>query len=345
MTKETLTLEDFNFDLPEELIAQQPVENRDRSRLMVVSRKSDDLEHHSFYELTDLLIPGDMLVLNNARVIPSRIFFRRETGAHVEFIFTRRLAENRWQAICNRSSRLRKGEILYAISDNRYTLTVLDRVEDSFIVGTTPYFTEDIFNSIGEIPLPPYIRRKPSDVDGIRYQTIFASEAGAVAAPTAGLHFNESLITNLTEKGIDIVYLTLYVSWGTFQPVREQELRRHKMHEEEFFLPELTSDQINKARREGRRIVAVGTTVLRVLESTYQGGINIPGRGSTNIFIYPPYEIKSINALITNFHTPNSTLLMLVAAFVGYDKIMEIYRQAIQMRYRFFSYGDAMLIK
>jgi len=338
------TLKDFFFDLPDDLIAQTPEEERDNSKLLLVKRETGSSRDSFFYNLDEFLFPGDLLVFNKARVIAARLFFKRESGGEVEFILSRPQSDFVWLVISNRTKRLHLGEILKANRDSKVSLKILGRVDNFLQVEFNQKLTPEFLESIGEVPLPPYIKRKPNQADSDRYQTIFAKESGAVAAPTAGLHFTEQLLARLKEKGVKFSFLTLFVSWGTFQPVRKQDLSQHQMHSESYFLPEETAIAVNLARKEKRRVVAVGTTSLRVLESTYLQNQNIPGRGETNIFIYPPYKIKSINGLITNFHTPYSTLLMLVSSFLGYDKTMKIYKEAVKKEYRFFSYGDAMFI-
>ncbi len=337
-------LSDFSFDLPDKLIAQYPSDERDQSRLFILNRNTSEYLHKSFYELEDYLFNGDVLVLNNARVIPARMFFKRESGGLVELVLTRRLSENEWLAISNRTRRMKPGEVLVSGADQSVMFNVLGRVHDFLKIRSNIVLTEAVLKKIGEIPLPPYIKRSPDVIDEQRYQTVYSREGLAAAAPTAGLHFTDDLINKLKAKGVVFVFLTLDVSWGTFQPVRDNDLTKHRMHVETYDLPAESAEVINAARTEGRRIIAVGTTSLRVLESTFKNGLNIPGRGETDIFIYPPYEINSINAMITNFHTPYSTLLMLVSAFAGYEKIMDAYRTAVLKKYRFFSYGDSMLI-
>ncbi|PKL35147.1 MAG: tRNA preQ1(34) S-adenosylmethionine ribosyltransferase-isomerase QueA [Spirochaetae bacterium HGW-Spirochaetae-1] len=338
------TLEDFNFHLPEELIAQYPREKRDESRLFVMDRKSSDFRHSVFSDLPAELHEGDILVFNDARVIPGRIFCRRKTGGKIEVILTRRINDTEWLVICNRTKRMNPGELLQVDKDHAIELKVMDRVDDYLRVECNCSLDDDVLNEIGEIPLPPYIKREHEGDDAERYQTVYARESGAVAAPTAGLHFTNDLMDIIAKKGIEQHFLTLHVSWGTFQPVRENDLARHKMHNERYILPEKTAQSLARAKRENRRIIAVGTTSLRVLESCYDNGNYKAGYGETEIFIYPPYKIKSIDALITNFHTPYSTLLMLVSAFAGYDKIKQAYQEAVRERYNFFSYGDAMII-
>lgn len=338
------SLEDFYYDLPEKLIAQNPVERRDESRLLILDRSIGTFKHSLFNRLTDYLKKGDLLVFNNAKVIHARIFCIRETGGKVEIVLTRRIDDNSWYVICNRTKRLQQGEQIFPVKNLSLPLTISGREGEYLIIRSEIPLTEELLETIGEIPLPPYIKRENVLNDSERYQTVYASVSGAVAAPTAGLHFTPEIFENLKNNDIDVTYTTLFVSWGTFSPVREKDLKKHKMHSEKYILDFESSEMINKARGEGRRIIAVGTTSLRVLESTYRNGFNYPGTGDTDIFIYPPYNIKSINGMITNLHTPYSTLLMLVSAFAGYELIMNAYKEAVQMEYRFFSYGDVMLI-
>ncbi len=340
----TFTLKDFNFHLPEKLIAQSPTENREDSKLFVLNRKTDEHTHTNFKKIHKFLHNGDVLVFNNAKVIPARIYFKRESGGLVEIVLVSPSTQNRWMVISNRTKKLKPGEILYSRVDKKYSIKIIGRADDYIEIETNNEFTEDVLKIIGEIPLPPYISRDANEIDNVRYQTVYAKEPVAAASPTAGLHFTNELMNSLSEKGISIVYLTLHVSWGTFQPVRHNDLRSHKMHKELFTLPEKTASEINRAREEKRRIISVGTTSLRVLESTFVNNMNMPGHGETDIFIYPPQKIRSINGLITNFHTPHSTLLMLVSAYAGYDIIMNAYSNAVDREYRFFSYGDSMFI-
>lgn len=342
--KPLYSLQDFNYDLPEELIAQSPSDRRGGSRLFVLNRAPLNYTHTTFDSIGDYLKDDDILVFNNARVLPARIFCRRESGGRVEIVLAEQIDLFRWKIICNRTARMRTGDFLYPEKDRSVSLKITGREDEYLVVETGVELSENILENIGEIPLPPYIKRKACMSDSERYQTVYASRSGAVAAPTAGLHFTDELIGDLRKRGIGIVFTTLYVSWGTFSPVRENDIMKHKMHSERYILDEPAADMINRGREAGRRIISVGTTALRVLESTYSDGCNKPGEGSTDIFIYPPYKIKSADALLTNLHTPGSTLLMLVAAFAGYDAVMEAYREAISRRYRFFSYGDAMLI-
>jgi S-adenosylmethionine:tRNA ribosyltransferase-isomerase len=338
------SLSDFNFELPEELIAQYPLERRDSSRLFVVDRQDSSFTHDQFSNLSQYLRSGDLLVFNDSRVIPARIFFTRASGGVVEVVLVRRYDEYRWVVISNRSARLKIGETLRSISSPDITISILDRKDEYFDVETKQPFSEEVLNRIGKIPLPPYIRREPTVDDLSRYQTIYANRPGGVAAPTAGLHFTDESLSLLDQVGAERVFVTLDVSWGTFQPVRNEEIENHTMHTERYEISANAALRINTARNEGRRVIAVGTTSLRVLESSFKDGVNIAGVGETSIFIYPPYPVRSANALITNFHTPKSTLLMLVTAFAGYDLIMKAYQEAIREKYRFFSYGDSMII-
>ena len=339
-----MNLNDFDFDLPERLIAQKPLADRSSSKLLLMNRKSGKLNHDMFSNIDSYLKEGDLLVFNDAKVINARLYFLRESGARVEFVLSFRLGEKLWYAISNRTKKLNPGDKLVSEKDDSIRIIVCGRSGDYIEIETSVSFDEDILSKIGEVPLPPYIRRDPENFDLERYQTVYAREAGAVAAPTAGLHFTKDLLKKIEIRGAECVYLTLFVSWGTFSPVRHEDLSRHKMHSEKYYLSETVSGKINKARKEGRRIIAVGTTSLRVLESTFSNAENIPGGGVTDIFIHPPYEVKSADCLITNFHTPKSTLLMLVSAFAGYENIMNAYKEAVKNDYRFFSYGDSMFI-
>lgn len=336
-------LRDFNYEIPDEQIAQHPLEKRENSKLFVIHGDSS-FQHAIFHDLPELLNEGDLLVVNNAKVIPARIFFVRETGGIVEIILTQKKGDRRWLVLSNRTGRLKIGETLRAVSDDSVEIIIRDRVDDYLEIETRIEFSDTVLERIGHIPLPPYIRRDVTENDTQRYQTVYAREGTAVAAPTAGLHFSEDLLNTLNIKGVDTVSVTLNVSWGTFQPVRSDILQNHTMHAEDYVLSSESADKINAVRAAGKRIVAVGTTAVRVLETTFHGGKNIAGGGTTDIFIYPPYTFKSVDALITNFHTPLSTLLMLVTAFGGYDTVMKAYREAVAMKYRFFSYGDAMLL-
>lgn len=344
MPRNHYTLEDFNFNLPPELIAQYPAEKRDQSRLLVVDRKKGTYLHRSFTSLPEFLNNDDVMVYNDAKVIHARIPCRRKTGGTIEVLLTGRIDERSWTAITNRTSRIAAGEIIRSEKDTSIEFMIKGRVDETVEIQSNKDLTDETLSAIGLMALPPYIKREMNEEDRTRYQTVFASKSGAVAAPTAGLHFTPELMASIQETGVRMVPITLYVSWGTFKPVRTAEITEHRMHSERYNLSEESADTINDARTKGSRIIAVGTTSVRVLESTYEEGRNRSGHGETSIFIYPPRKIESIHALITNFHTPKSTLLMLVAAFAGYDLIMDAYREAVSQRYRFFSYGDSMLI-
>lgn len=344
MPSDHFTLDDFDFELPAELIAQYPAEKRDESRLFVLDRKSGTYLHSGFSSLTTFLKKGDLLVYNDAKVINARIPCRRTSGGAIELLLTGRINERRWTAITNRTSRIASGDVIYAVENSAIAFRIIDKTEQVIEIEANTELDDDLLATIGQLALPPYIKREMTQEDRTRYQTVFARESGAVAAPTAGLHFTPELVEAVTSMGARMVPLTLFVSWGTFQPVRDRNIASHHMHSERFILESDSAEKINNARKKGDRIIAVGTTSVRVLESTFRDGMNIPGEGETDIFIYPPRKVTAIDSLITNFHTPRSTLLMLVAAFAGYDVIMEAYREAIRQRYRFFSYGDSMLI-
>lgn len=344
MPEKKYILNDFFFGLPDSLIAQFPEKNRDESRLFIIDKSSGNFFHKKFHQLDNILNSGDILVFNNAKVIPARIYLKRASGGIVEILLNQKKNDNLWLALSNRTKRLKIGEIIHSIKNPSVSLKIIRKIEDFVEIKANVELTDKVLASIGEIPLPPYIKRDSQQIDKDRYQTIYASEMGAIASPTAGLHFTDSLFDRLKKIGIDFQFLTLNISWGTFQPVREKIISQHRMHKENYHLPDVTAKKINSARKKGNRIIAVGTSTLRVLESTYNTGENIPGYGETDLFIHPPYLVKSIDGMITNFHTPFSTLLMLVSAFAGYDIIMDAYSEAVKMKYRFFSYGDGMLI-
>ena len=338
------TLEDFNYNLPKNLIAQNPAESRDESRLFVIKRNDGNFIHSNFKSISNFLQSGDVLVLNNTKVINGRIFCSRESGGILEIVLTQQISHTRWLIISNSTKKLKVNDRIYPTKNKDINFIITNKISDNIEIVTNVELTETILNEIGEVPLPPYIKRAANNFDSERYQTIYAENSGAIAAPTAGLHFTDKIFSLLKEKKMESIFITLHVSWGTFSPVRDNNLSKHKMHTERFILDDYSAERINLAREEGRRIVAVGTTSLRVLESTFKDGKNIQREGTTDIFIYPPYSVKSVNALLTNLHTPKSTLLMLAASFAGYDLIMNAYKEAVEMEYRFFSYGDAMLI-
>ena len=345
-----MKLKDFDYFLPQELIAQQPLKERDHSRLMVLYRKGKRIEHSFFYNIGSYLRSGDLLVANNTRVIPARLFGKKITGGKVEILLLSPIDKTikKWQCLVRARKRPKDGTIVYFHPSLKGTLY---QNSSEWIISfeIDQQNIEDIIEKIGHVPLPPYIKR-PKDnpqqeLDRDRYQTVFSSKKGAVAAPTAGLHFSDSLIESLKSKGIEIVFITLHVGLGTFKPIRTEEIEKHKMHPEYFELPEETAHIINTAKRQGCRIISVGTTTTRVLESQANpDGTVKPATGYTDLFIYPGFKFKVIDAMITNFHLPKSTLLLLVSAFAGREFIMTAYREAIAKRYRFYSYGDAMLI-
>lgn len=335
---------DFFYDLPEELIAQTPLEKRDNSRMMKIDRASGEISHKNFFDLKDYLNPGDCLVLNNTRVLPARIFGAREdTGAVVEFLLLKQRDTNLWECLAGPGKKAKIGHE-FKFSD-KLTATVKDVTEEgNRIVEFFPqgeFYT--VLSEIGQMPLPPYIKEKLEDKE--RYQTVYSKELGSAAAPTAGLHFTEEMLNDLKNYGVNIAYVTLHVGLGTFRPVKVDDVTQHKMHTEEYFVSQKTADLINKTKENGGRVICVGTTSCRTIESVAKKyGKIIACSGDTDIFIYPGFQFKVMDGLITNFHLPESTLIMLVSAFVGYDNVMNAYNTAVAEKYRFFSFGDAMLI-
>ncbi|GAB6072886.1 tRNA preQ1(34) S-adenosylmethionine ribosyltransferase-isomerase QueA [Venenivibrio stagnispumantis] len=332
-------LSEYNFELPQELIAKYPVEPRDHCRLMVLHRENQKIEHKIFYQIIDYINEGDLLIFNDTKVIPARLIGTKETGAKIEIFLLRPLKEDVWEALIKNVRRLKIGSKVYISQD--FFIELIERKEETAIIKLN---TEDIKKAIkkyGHIPLPPYIDREDEEKDKQMYQTVFASKEGAVAAPTAGLHFTEELISKLKQKGVKIGFITLHVGIGTFKPITTEDITKHKMHEEFYQIPEETIKLIKETKENNKNIFAVGTTVVRTLESYANTGKT---QDYTNIFIYPPYKFKLVDKLITNFHLPKSTLLLLVSAFAGKDFILKAYNEAIKEKYRFFSYGDAMLI-
>ena len=336
--------EDFDYELPEELIAQTPVEPRDASRLLVYDRGADEVRHMHFYDLPDFLKAGDLLVRNNTRVLPARNFSFTKNGGKVEILLLKRLNLTDWEVLVKPGKKARPGAQL--VVNNELSLTVLSTGEEGSRIVRFAFdgVFEDILSKVGETPLPPYIHEKLKDKE--RYQTVYSKVEGSAAAPTAGLHFTPELFEKLKAKGVEVADVLLHVGLGTFRPVKEDDIADHKMHTEYYKIDEETAEKINRAKREGRRIVAVGTTSVRTLESAAdENGFVKAGEGNTDIFIYPGVKIKCVDALITNFHLPKSTLIMLVSAFCGREKTLEIYKTAVKERYRFFSFGDAMFIE
>jgi len=334
---------DFYFDLPQELIAQHPPAQRGASRLLVLDGNSGTVGDRVFADLPELLHPGDLLVFNDTRVIPARLYGRKPSGGRVEVLVERLLDEHRALAHVHASKPPRPGGRLRL--DGDIEVTVLGREEALFeLLFDSPQPVLEILERHGHVPLPPYITRLDDAEDADRYQTVYARRPGAVAAPTAGLHFDQELMDSLTAAGIGQCFVTLHVGAGTFQPVRATRIEDHSMHGEITEVSAAVCEQVRTTRVRGGRIIAVGTTAVRSLESACQGGEIQPFHGETRIFIYPGYQFRCVDALVTNFHLPESTLLMLVAAFAGYEHVMQAYRHAIAQRYRFFSYGDAMFI-
>jgi S-adenosylmethionine:tRNA ribosyltransferase-isomerase len=337
-------LSDYYFYLPENQIAKYPPEKRGESRLFVLNREDLSFKHAQFSRLSEMLNKNDVLVLNDAKVVNARIICKRKTGALIEILIIRLNDEQSCDAITNRTKRLSVGEEVYTVKNESVKFTIINKKSGILQISCSSIITTSLLDEIGELALPPYLDRKAENIDSERYQTVYSSKPGAIASPTAGLHFTDELLSELRNKEILIESVTLFVSWGTFMPVRHDEISKHTMHKESFLISEDCAQRLNSYRKDGKRIIAVGTTTLRLLESVYKSGAYTSGCGETDIFIHPPYKIKSVDALITNFHTPASTLLMLVASFAGYDLIMKAYREAVFMDYRFFSYGDAMLI-
>ncbi|GAA0721091.1 tRNA preQ1(34) S-adenosylmethionine ribosyltransferase-isomerase QueA [Dokdonella soli] len=334
---------DFHFDLPPELIAQAPLAERSASRLLLLDAAARRFEDRRFTDLVELLRPGDLLVFNDTRVLPARLFGHKRSGGAVEILIERVTGAHEVRAQLGVSKKPKPGGRI--ILQDGSEISVLGRKGEFFLLRfETPEPLEKLLLRLGCMPLPPYITRAADRTDDERYQTVFAREAGAVAAPTAGLHFDETLLQVLHERGVDFGYVTLHVGAGTFQPVRAEHLEDHTMHREWLNVGAELVEKIRRTRERGGRVVAVGTTVVRALESSLRDGEVAPFAGETQIFIFPGYHITSVDALVTNFHLPESTLLMLVSAFAGRELILDAYRHAIEQRYRFFSYGDAMLI-
>lgn len=334
----------YYYDLPQELIAQTPVEPRSASRLLCVDRSSGALAHHHFYELGQFLRKGDLLVMNDSRVLPARLYGEREdTGSPIEFLLLKPVGEKVWEIICKPGKKAKPGRRFRF--GEKLSAEILDHAEDG---GRIVRFECEgslyaVLDEIGQMPLPPYITEKLTDKE--RYQTVYAREVGSSAAPTAGLHFTPELLRELKAQGIDEAFVTLHVGLGTFRPVKEDDIRKHHMHIEHYTIPQETAEKIRQTKAAGGRVIAVGTTSCRTLEgAAAEFGEIRACEGDTGIFIYPPYEFKVIDGLITNFHLPESTLIMLVSAFAGYDNIMNAYKAAVEERYRFFSFGDAMAI-
>ena len=340
-----MQVSDFNYDLPEELIAQVPIKQRDESRLMVLDRQKQTIEHKVFKDIIDYLEPGDCLVRNNTKVIPARIYGKKETGANVEFLLLNNIEGDIWECIVRPGNKLHVG-VKVIFGDGVLKAEILDTMPGG--TRKVKFYYDGIFNEIldkiGLMPLPPYIHEELNDRD--RYQTVYAKYDGSAAAPTAGLHFTPELLEKIEAKGVKIANVTLHVGIGTFRPVKEEKVEDHEMHSEHFYIKEEDVEKINDTKKAGKRVIAVGTTSCRVLETIAdENGLVKETEGDTQIFIYPGYKFKCLDGLITNFHLPQSTLLMLVSALAGREFILKAYNEAVKEKYRFFSFGDAMFIK
>ncbi len=341
--KNLLLRSSYYYDLPEELIAQTPVEPRDSSRLLVFDRKTNDIQHKKFHDIADLFKEGDVLVVNNTRVLPARLFGYKDTGAKIEILLQKRIDLSHWEVISKPAKRLSVGTII--TFNTQFSCEVIEKGE--YGACKIKFIFDGVFEErlaeVGQMPLPPYIHEKLKEKE--RYQTVYSKVEGSSAAPTAGLHFTPKLLEDIRARGVQIVEVLLHVGLGTFRPVKEDNILNHDMHSEYVEMTEENAKILNEAKANGRRIIAVGTTSVRVLESCCnEKGVLIPQRKDTQIFIYPPYKFKVVDALITNFHLPESTLIMLVSAFAGYDQTMNIYNEAVKSKYRFFSFGDSMFI-
>ncbi|CAM1346233.1 tRNA preQ1(34) S-adenosylmethionine ribosyltransferase-isomerase QueA [Tenacibaculum crassostreae] len=348
-----MKLSNFDFDLPKELLAEYPSEHRDEARLMVLHRDTQKIEHKLFRDLIDYFDEGDVMMLNNTKVFPARMYGNKEkTGARIEVFLLRELnAENRlWDVLVDPARKIRIGNKLFFGDDDSLVAEVIDNTTSRgrtlrfLFDGSYEEFRQKLID-LGETPLPKYIKREVEPEDEERYQTIFAKHEGAVAAPTAGLHFSKHLMKRLEIKGVDFAETTLHVGLGTFNPVEVEDLSKHKMDSEQIIIPQTSADIVNKAIQDKRRVCAIGTTVMRTIESSVSSSKQLNAyEGWTNKFIFPPYDFSIANSMVTNFHTPKSTLLMMVSAFAGHDFMMEAYQEAIKEKYKFYSYGDAMLI-
>ncbi len=338
--------DDFDYELPEHLIAQTPLEKRDNSKLLILDKKTGEINHSNFHNIIDELTEGDVLVLNDTKVMPARIYgTKEETNACIELLMLKEIEKDTWECLTKPAKRVKINTVIN-FGDGRLKARCIEIKEEGIRVFKLEYtgILYEILDALGEMPLPPYIHEKLKDKD--RYQTVYAKNIGSAAAPTAGLHFTEELLTKLKEKNIELAYVTLHVGLGTFRPVSVEDVSKHKMHSELYIMEKEVAEKLNKAKSEGKRIIAVGTTSTRTLETI----MNLYGEfkecsGWTDIFIYPGYKFKAIDALITNFHLPKSTLVMLVSALAGKENIMKAYKEAVDQEYRFFSFGDSMFIK
>jgi S-adenosylmethionine:tRNA ribosyltransferase-isomerase len=335
-----IKLSDFDYELPKHLIAKYPVSPRDACRLMVLDRKTKSIQHRIFRDLPEYLEEGDLLVLNDTKVIPARLKGKKETGASIEVFLLRPFSEDIWEVLIKNIKRLKEGQEV--IISSEFKVKLLEKYEEGKakvkLIGSN---IKSLIEKYGHIPLPPYIEREDEEKDKDYYQTIFAKKEGAVASPTAGLHFTNELLEKLEKKGVKKAFCTLHVGLGTFRPIQTEDITKHKMHEEFYQIPDETLELIKQTKEKGKKVIAVGTTVVRTLETYAKTGKK---EGFSDIFIYPPYEFKIVDALITNFHLPKSTLILLVSAFADKEFILKAYKIAVEKKYRFFSYGDAMLI-
>jgi S-adenosylmethionine:tRNA ribosyltransferase-isomerase len=341
-----LKTSDFYFDLPEDLIAQTPLKNRDESKLMVLDKKSGDIKHKVFKDIIDYLNPGDCIVLNNTRVIPARLIGEKlETGGKIEFLLLKRIDKDTWQSLVKPGKKAKIGS-KFSFGDGKLIAEVIDIAEEGSRIIKFEYegIFEQVLDELGNMPLPPYITEKLEDKE--RYQTVYSKHEGSAAAPTAGLHFTTELLQKIKDKGVEIAFVTLHVGLGTFRPVKVDDVEKHDMHSEFYMVSKEEADKINNAKKNGKRVICVGTTSSRTLESVSdENGYIEEKSGWTNIFIYPGYKFKCVDCLITNFHLPESTLIMLISALAGKENILDAYNTAVKEKYRFFSFGDAMFIK
>ena len=346
-----MKLSEFDYELPEELIAQFPAQRRDCSKMLVLDKKTGECEHKHFYDIVDYLDENDVLVLNNTRVIPARLFARKSTGANIEIFLLKEVKKQHWEVLLRPAKRVKIGDVLKVSEE--LSVEAVEKYDSGKALVKLIYSGDifEILDRVGKIPLPPYIERKMTDaeldkLDYERYQTVYSKERGSVAAPTAGLHFTKEILAKLKEKGVQVCYVTLNVGLGTFKPVNTENIEDHKMDNEVFEVGEEAAKIISEGMKSGKRIVAVGTTSTRTLETTFQKYGEIKSvKDSSEMFIYPGYEFKVVDALITNFHLPKSTLIMLVSALAGKENIFNAYKEAIAQKYRFYSYGDCMFIK
>ena len=336
---------DFYFDLPKELIAQDPIPDRDQSKLLHLDRNSGEISHNHFFDITEFLKPGDCLVLNNTKVLPARLYGIKPTGAKVEFLMLNNLGEDKWECITGPGRKAKPGDT-FSFGDGILMAEVLEVLENGNRIAKFSYEASNIYevlDKIGEMPLPHYITHELKDKE--RYQTVYAKELGSAAAPTAGLHFTPDLLKKIEDMGVTVAYVTLHVGIGTFRPVKAENIEDHEMHSEHYCVSAETAEKINNTKKNNGRVIAVGTTSCRTLESASdENGFLCECDNSTNIFIYPGYRFKCIDGLITNFHLPESTLIMLVSAFSSREKVLNAYNEAINKKYRFFSFGDSMII-